>query len=284
MASVFRFFSAIYYNKKAFIGFILVMFFVLMASVGPMIYHLDTAIHYGDRLAPPSWKHILGTDYAGRDTFTEIVIGSRQVLETAFWAALISLTTGAIVGMVAGFVGGLLDEVLMVIINVVLTIPSFSLNLILAAIFSVQNAVAFGVLLSVTAWAPLALGVRAQVLSLRERDYITVARVMGLGRGYIIGKELLPNIMSYLTINFVQSASGAVQASVGIMLLGLVPYSITNWGQMLNIAINQNGGLSNPGGLYYMASPILALSLFTFACFLLANGIDDFFNPRLRTN
>lgn len=284
MANVIRFFTTIYYNKKAFIGFLLVVFFVVMAVIGPVFFHLNTSVNYNERLAPPSWQHILGTDFAGRDTFTEIVIGSRNVLSVAFWAALISLSAGVIVGILAGFVGGALDQVLMVIINMVLTIPSFSLNLILAAIFSVTSPVAFGLLLSVTAWAPLALGVRAQILSLRERDYITVARLMGLGNGYIISRELLPNIASYLTINFIQAASGAVQASVGIMLLGLVPYSVTNWGQMLNIAINQNGGLSNPSGAYYMVSPILALTLFTFGCFLFANGLDDFFNPRLRTS
>ncbi len=284
MSVVVRFFTTIYYNKKALIGFILVVFFVLMALIGPLFFHFSTAIDYSARLDPPSFAHPLGTDFAGRDTLTEIVIGSQQVLSVAFWAALISLSAGVVIGILAGFIGGVVDEILMIIINLVLTIPSFSLNLILAAIFSVTSPVAFGLLLSVTAWAPLALGVRAQILSLRERDYITVARLMGLGKGYILTRELLPNIVSYLTINFIQSASGAVQASVGIMLLGLVPYSVTNWGQMLNIAINQNGGLSNPSGVYYMLSPILALTLFTFGCFLFANGIDDFFNPRLRTS
>ncbi|MCL6442927.1 MAG: ABC transporter permease [Alicyclobacillus sp.] len=282
MTAIVRFFTTIYYNRKAFIGFILVVLFVLMAIFGPVLYHFNTAVQYDSRFLPPSFQHPLGTDYAGRDTWTEIVIGSRGVLQVAFWAALISLAAGVVVGTLAGFVGGALDQIIVMIINVVLTIPGFSLNLILAAIFAVTNPVAFGLLLSITAWAPLALGVRAQILSLRERDYITVAKLMGMDKRYILFSELMPNIMSYLTINFIQAASGAVQASVGIMLLGLAPYSVTNWGQMLNIAINQNGGISNPSGLYYMFAPILALVLFTFGCFLFANGIDDFFNPRLR--
>lgn len=282
MTAIASFFRAIYGNKKAFIGFIILLFFVLMATVGPYLFKLNLAINYDARYQGPSWQHWLGTDYAGRDTWAQIVNGSKDVLAVAFWTALITLLIGSVVGMVAGLVGGIVDQFIMIVINLVLTIPSFSLNLILAAIFSIQSTVAFGLLLSITGWAPLALGVRAQVLSIRERDFITVAKLMGINRVNIVFRELAPNIASFLTIAFINIAGGAIQASVGIMLLGLAPFSLTNWGEMLAMAINQTGGMYDSNAVYYLLAPIVCLFLFSLGCFFFANGIDDFFNPRLR--
>ncbi|MCL6441924.1 MAG: ABC transporter permease [Alicyclobacillus sp.] len=282
MLAIRDFFRTIYTNKKALVGFIILVFFMLMATVGPHIFKLNMAVNFDNRYQPPSWHHWLGTDYAGRDTWDEVVYGSRDVLQVALWTAIITLFVGTIVGMVSALIGGIVDQMILMIINLVLTIPGFSLSLILAAIFSIQNAIDFGLMLSITAWAPLALGVRSQVLSFRERDFITVARVMGMGNFHIIVKELMPNVVSFLTINFISVGAGAIQASVGIMLLGLAPFSATNWGEMLTMAVQGTGGVFNPSGIYYLLSPIVCMSLFTLGCFLFANGIDDFFNPRLR--
>ncbi|GGJ03834.1 peptide ABC transporter permease [Alicyclobacillus cellulosilyticus] len=263
-------------------GFVILVFFILMATVGPRIFPFNTTVNFSARYQPPSWHHWLGTDYAGRDIWTEIVYGSRDVLLVAFWTAVITLFIGTLVGMLAGLIGGFVDQVIVALINLILTIPGFSLSLILAAVFSIQNAVEFGLLLSITAWAPLALGVRSQVLSLREREFVTIARIMGMSKFHIIFKELMPNVISFLTVSFIGVGSGAIQASVGIMLLGLAPFSATNWGEMLTMAVQGTGGVFNPRGVYYLISPIVCMSLFTLGCFLFANGIDDFFNPRLR--
>jgi peptide/nickel transport system permease protein len=119
-------------------------------------------------------------------------------------------------------------------------------------------------------------------MSLKEHDFIVIAKVMGRSNGAIIFKEILPNITSYLAINFIFAMRNAIGASVGVMLLGLVPYSPTNWGQMLNIAIQQTGAINNTAGYIYIFAPIACIGLLTMGSVFFANGLDQALNPRLR--
>lgn len=278
------FFATIYRNKKAFVGMIILLFFLCMAVFGPMVIHLNMTVQYNERYQGPSLHHLLGTDYAGRDTFGQVVYGSRDVLLIGFFASLFTIIIGVIVGTVSGLIGGKFDTILMFITNLFLTIPSFPAMMIIAALFSITNPILFAVILSAWQWAGLARAVRSQIFSLKQREFIKVCRVMGLGTGYIISREIMPNIASYISISFIQTIQGSIVASVGLMLLGLAPFSITNWGTMLNLAIQNTGGIFNPRGYYYLLAPIVCLSLFQMGSIFFSNGIDDAMNPRLRTN
>ncbi|MCL6442849.1 MAG: ABC transporter permease [Alicyclobacillus sp.] len=242
------------------------------------------AINYAERFQPPSWQHILGTDYAGRDIFIQLVYGSQQVLIVAVITAFFTIVIGTILGMAAGLIGGRLDHFLMVITNLFLTLPQFPVYIILGAIFStsLQNYIAFGFVLSIFGWAGLARAVRSQVLSLKEREFIVICRVMGRRNRAIIFKELLPNITSFLAINFIFSMRGAMSASVGVMMLGLVPYNEQNWGNMLNQALSSAAGIFDPRAYLFILAPIVCLALVQLGTVFLANGLDEALNPRLR--
>jgi len=275
--------TIIWRNKEAFVGFLILLFFFLMATVGPEVVPLEMTSHYAQRYQPPSAVHLLGTDYAGRDVWALIVHGSRDVLFVAFLAALFTITIGITVGMLAGLQGGIVDTLLMILTNAVLTVPSFPVMLIIGSVFRVRNAVAFGALLSIWAWGGLARATRAQVFSLKEREFIEVARVLGLGTFHIIFQELLPNIMPYVTINFLTTMRGAITASVGLMLLGLIPFSSMNWGMMMNMAMTQSGAIYLPQALSYVLSPMMAIVLFQLGAVFFAHGLDEVLDPRLRT-
>ncbi len=276
------FFGAIFKNKQALVGFILLILFIGMAIAGVFI-EVDMTVNYEERYQKPSFKHILGTDYAGRDTFLQLIKGSTDVLSIGLYAAVFTLATGFIIGSAAGYIGGWADVFLMFLTDLFLTIPSFPLMMIAAATFNIKSNITFAIVLSAFSWAGLARSVRAQILSLKEREFIVVCKAMGLSNTYIIFKEIMPNIISYLAINFIHIVQGAITSSVGLMLLGLSPYSPTNWGMMLNLAINNTGGIFNPKGYYYMLSPMLCIILFQMACIFFSNGLDEALNPRLRS-
>jgi len=276
-------FLILYRNKRAFAGFLILLMFLLMATVGPYIVPLDMTARYAERYLPPSLEHPLGTDFVGRDTFALIVHGSRDVLFIAFLAALFTVSIALAVGMVAGLQGGIVDAVLMLLTNTVLTIPKFPVMLVFATVFRVKDPVSLALILSVWAWGGLARAVRSQILSLKEREFVEAARVMGLGLYHIIVRELLPNIMPYVAINFLYIMKDAITASVGLMFLGIIPFSATNWGMMLNLATQQAGAIYIPQGLYYALAPMVAIILFQLGALFFAHGLDEVLNPRLRS-
>jgi len=274
--------TIIWCNKRAFVGFLILFFFFLMATVGPEVVPLDMKSRYAERFQPPSLAHPLGTDYAGRDVWALIVHGSRDVLSVAFVAALFTIVIGITVGMLAGLRGGLTDTLLMILTNAVLTVPSFPVMLIIGSVLEVRNVITFGALLSFWAWGGLGRAIRSQVLSLKEREFIEAARVLGLSTFHIIFRELLPNIMPYVTISFLTTMRGAITASVGLMLLGLIPFSSMNWGMMMNMAMTQSGAIYLPQALSYVLSPMMAIVLFQLGAVFFAHGLDEIFDPRLR--
>ena len=282
MRGIKPFFRVIFKNKQSLAGFLLILMFIAMAISGALV-KMDMTVQFENRYASPSFKHLLGTDFGGRDTFLQLVKGSTDVLSIGIYAGILTLVMGFIIGAVAGFAGGWIDIILTFITDMFLTIPSFPLMMMVAATFNITNNFAFAFILSVFSWSGLARSIRAQMLSLKEREFIIAAKTMGLSTGYIIFREIMPNITSYLAINFIGIVQGAITASVGLMLLGLSPYSPTNWGMMLNLAIKNTGGIYNPRGYYYLLSPMVCLALFQMACVFFSHGLDEALNPRLRS-
>jgi peptide/nickel transport system permease protein len=271
-------------NRKALVGAAILFLYFLMATVGPEVVPLDLTYRSELRLRPPSLAHPFGTDTHGVDIFAQIIHGSRDVLLVAFLAAIFSTGIAVAVGITAGFKGGLVDQSLMMLVNVLLTIPQFPIMLIFATVFRVSDPVSFALVLAVWMWAGLARAVRSQTLSLREREFIEAAGTLRLSPFHIVFREILPNIMPYIAINFVGMMRGAINASVGVMFLGIVPFSRTNWGMMLNMATRQTGAIYVPSGIYYAVFPILAIMFFQLGGYLFGHGLDEIFNPRLRAH
>lgn len=270
-------------NYKSRVGMILLLMFVIIAVFGPILFPYDATVIYENRLFPPSFKYLLGTDHLGRDVFRQIVAGTSNILMIAFLTAVISVTVGVVIGLISGLAGGIVDRIVQVITNVFLTIPSLPVFLILAALFTISNAFSLALILSIFNWAGLSRAIRSQTISLKERDFIQICKVMDLSKTHIIFKELLPNIASYIIVNFIIAMKNAIAGSVGIMLLGIAVFEPTNWGVML-VTAKDFGAMIVPEARLWLISPIVCISLFQFAAVMLSNGLDETLNPRLRKN
>ena len=268
-------------NKTGLVGFIVLLIIIFMSFVGPYIIPLDTKVKLDKIYQPPSWEHILGTDSEGKDVFSQIVHGGKAVLTVAFLAALFSTLIAVTLGITSGFVGGRADTVIMFITEVVLTIPQFPLLAVLAAFIRLSSPTLLAFILGAVSWPALTRAIRAQALSLRERDFIEAAKILDLGSFHIIFSEILPNMMSYTTISFVMAMTGAIYSQVGLILLGLVPLSGHNWGLMIQLAWTR-GAIFFKDSLSYILSPILAIVLFQWSSVSFTRSLEGIFNPRLR--
>jgi peptide/nickel transport system permease protein len=167
------------------------------------------------------------------------------------------------------------------ITDVFLTIPGLPLILVIASVVRTTSPVVLAVILSVTAWPGLARAVRSQALSLRTSDFVEAARLQGASLTHIVARQLLPNVGPYVAINFLLAITGAIYAEVGLFLLGIVPFSGTNWGVMINLAMNQ-GALYTTQSMLYLFSPMAAIVILQVAFVYFTRILDSLFNPRLR--
>lgn len=264
------------------IGFFIIIFYALMATVGPSLYPANLPIDPTNVYAPISWQHPLGTDFAGTDNLALIVTGSQFVLFSAFLAGIFHLIFGTAAGLASGYLRGATDSVLMRLADFFLTIPGFPLLVVLATVWRFGSPEAMGLVLGITGWAGLARAVRSQTLSLRERGFIEAARGLGLSRSHIIFREILPNVAPYIAMNLLFSITGAIYSEVGLFFLGVIPFAANNWGFMLNQAVFTAGAITSPTALPYLLSPMVAILLLTLGVVLLLDAVDEMFNPRLR--
>lgn len=271
-----KFFS----NGKTIVGFAILVFFVLVAIFGPLLLPYNSDTDMANSYLMPSWEHPFGTDWLGRDVFRQVIAGTGSVLEIAFYSAVFTVVIGTVLGIVSGYLGGWVDKVIMAVTNIFLSIPSFPIYLLLAAIVTINTPVSLSVIISIWSWAGLCRAVRVQIMSLKERDFIQICTVMHMSKAHIIFRELLPNVFSYIAINFVMAMRNAIMASVGIMLVGLAAYDPTNWGAIINAA--RTKGLMNVKNIYILLYPLICIIVFQISTLLLANGLDETLNPRLK--
>ncbi len=279
LKSIGNFFKLACKNKKALAGFIIMAFFLFMVIVLVWVFPYDPTPDPLNIFAAPSAEHWFGTDELGRDLFRRMIAGSPSIISIAFLTGLFTVVFGVVIGMVAGLVGGIVDRFLNFCTNLFLTVPSFPIMLALAQILTITDTTLFALLLSIWGWAGLARAVRAQVISIKERDYIQICKVMNMSKAHIIFKELMPNIASYIIVNFIMIMRNAITSSVGIMMLGVVAYDHTNWGAMLNSA---QAYIQNPNAIMFWLTPVMFIVLFQTGVILLSNGLDEVLNPRLR--
>ena len=264
------------------IGFAGIVFFLLLAFVVPLFVPNQ---EQGDITAiynTPSADHLLGTDNAGRDVLNQIVQGGKEIIGVALITAFLTTLIATTIGAVSGLVGGKLDNLLVGFADVVLTVPPLIVLIVISALARPTNFVALALILSSLNWAGLMRQVRAQVLTLKERDYVEAARSLDLGLGHIIFWEILPNMRSYIVIHFVLAMTGAIYAQVALIILGLVPFGGKNWALMLYFA-NSQGAFYFKDAFWFVFSPILAIVLLQLSLVLFVNALEDIFNPRLRS-
>jgi peptide/nickel transport system permease protein len=268
-------------DKPALIGGVVVLLYLLVATFGPLFVQVGYQKNSSLAYLPPSAKYLLGTDFSGNSVLSEVIVGTRPVMEVGVTTAVIVVLVGVTVGLVAGYLGGAVDQVVMRITDVFLTIPGLPLVIVIASIVRTTNPFALALILSIAGWAGLARAVRSQALSLRTSDFIDAARVQGLPLRNIVGRQLLPNVGPYVAIHFLLAITDAIYAEVGLYLLGVAPITGTNWGIMINLAIGQ-GALYTSQSIFYLLSPMLAVVFLQVALVYFSRAMDRLFNPRLR--
>lgn len=270
------------HNKVGFIGFLGVLFFVFLSFVAPLFIPLDMTTKVDQIYAPISLQHPLGTDFSGRDVFSHIVHGGKDVLTIAFLAGALSTLIAIVLGSLSALVGGVVDSLIMWVADIVLTIPQFPLLIVLAGLFRFSGVTFLAVILGLLSWPSLTRAIRSQVLSLRERDFVEAARALDLSVGHIITREIMPNMASYLAVSLIFAMTSAVYAQIGLVFLGLVPFTGSNWGIMLQLAWTK-GAIYYPKALPYILGPVAAIALFQLSLVFMTRSLEEIFNPRLRT-
>jgi peptide/nickel transport system permease protein len=268
-------------NKMGTFGILLLVAILLLAFVGPFFVEGDNRTNIEKIYAPPSREAPLGYDHSGRDIWFQIVHGGRSLLLVSALAALLATFVGVALGALMALLGGWFDASVQMLAQVIITIPAIILLGVLAAFVRLDNPILLAVLLAVTSWPGLSLAVRSQVLSLKEREYVEAARMLDLGTSHIMFREVLPNMMSYILINFVFAMSGAVYGQVALYFLGLVSMSGVNWGIMIQEAFRR-GAVFNTDSMMGLLAPIFMIVMLIWSLTLMARSLEDIFNPRLR--
>lgn len=270
------------YNKAGFIGFLATSAILIICLIGPFFIPLDTKTKLDQIYQPPTAEHWMGTDHQGRDIFSQIVHGGKDVIYVAAVAAFLSTFIAVTFGTLSAFAGGKVDGGIMGVTDIILTIPQFPLLAVLAAFITFDNLTFLGLFLGLLSWPALLRAVRSQALSLKERDFVEAARALDLGTGHIVFRELVPNMMTYIVISFTLALTSAVYTQVGLVLLGLVPVSSSNWGVMISLAWTQ-GAIFFRDAMWRIMMPILAIALFQLSVITMTRSLELAFNPRLRT-
>jgi peptide/nickel transport system permease protein len=252
---------------------------VILFSVTAMIGSLFTGSPFelgNDILVPPNQKYLMGSDDLGRDVFARFVFGFKVTLTIGFLAALLSLVIGIPIGSLAGYYGGWVDDLLMRITDVFMVIPSFFLAVVVAVIFG--SSIGFVIfVIGILYWPAGARLIRAEFLSLREREFVQAAKAVGAGDLYIAFKEILPNALPPSIVNASLQIAAAILLESGLSFLGLGDPAIPSWGMQLNAAQN-----FLRSAWWMAAFPGMGIFLITLSMNLVGDGLNDALNPRLK--
>jgi peptide/nickel transport system permease protein len=271
-------------SPKIIAGLAMLAFFVLWSIIGPLVapYSPDQIFANSPVPLPPSAAHWLGTTALQQDVFSQLLVGGGDMLLVSFIAGVIATALSVIIGVTAGYLGGLADDLLSMLANIFLVMPALPLLVILFGFLGKSGSndlFLVGFIISVTGWSWGARVLRTQTLSLRNRDYVDSARIIGESRRRIIFAEILPNLTPIVASSFLFTVLYAIGTYSAMAFLGLVNPN-WSWGGMLFYAEGSTAELS--GYWWWYIPPGLLIALLGTSLVLLNFGIDEFINPRLR--
>jgi peptide/nickel transport system permease protein len=281
-------------NPKLIGGFLLVMFVVLLGVIGPLFWDIKLARVASSPLnLPPVWikdapimfpppdpAHPLGSESNGRDILALMMAAAPGSLRVGLIAAGLGMAIGNLLGFTAGFLGGWPDAVIRTISDAVITIPSLAVLIVISSFVRQINIENMALLLALFAWPGPTRLIRSQVLSLRERGYVQMARLSGASTFDIMFKEMMPNLLPYLAASFTGNVSANILAATGQEALGSGPTRVPTLGMTIFYAIRAAAILR--GMWWWWGIPILMLIIIFTGLFLIAVGLDEIANPRLR--
>ena len=265
-------------NKLALFSAVVIGLFILAAIFAPYLTGYDYAQQdILARLSPPSWKHLFGTDEAGRDVLTRMLYGSRVSLLVGLVPTAVSMLAGAVLGITAGYIGGRTDAVIMRLADVMLAFPSMLLAMVIMYTLG-DGMINIFIALALVNWASVARIVRAETLKLRETEYVEAARAAGVRRGRIMLRHILPNCVPDLIVLFTLNIPSAIlsESSLSFLGIGIRPPQ-ASWGLMVNV-----------GRQYLYTQPWLslipgaAIMIVVLAFNFLGDGLRDVLDPHLK--
>jgi peptide/nickel transport system permease protein len=254
-------------------------FFVLLGIIGPFFAPDPNRLSRATYQAP-SAAHWLGTTQTGQDVFAQLVVSARASLEIGVGAGLLATVISILIGITGGYLGGFVDEALSLVSNVFLVIPTFPLIIVTFAYVRQGNLTALILVIALTSWAASARVLRAQTLSVRNREYVLAARAAGERGWRIILVEILPNELPIIVSQFIFAMIFAILTQATIAFLGIVDVSQLTWGNMLYFAWNDEALQS--GAWWWFVPPGACIALLGMGLALINFGLDELLNPRLR--
>jgi len=269
-------------NPQLVAGLGMILALVLFWLVGSLL--VDTASARPLAAMPdqePSWEYPLGTDTAGRNILAAMIVGTPLTLKIGLIAATIGLSIGIILGFTAGYFGGRVDTIIRGVADSILPIPALAVLVVIASVIKqALTSEIMALIVASLAWMWPTRTIRSQVLTMRERAYVEVARLCGLSGPEIVVRELVPNLLPYLAASFVSATGSAILAAIGLEALGLGPQNEPTMGMTIFWA-NYYGAIIR--GMWWWWGPPIVIIVFLFVgLFLISAGLDEVANPRLR--
>ena len=265
-------------DKLALFGLIVILVILLLAVFGPMLspYEYDS-MDFMIINEPPNLSHWFGTDIFGRDIFVRVMYGARISLSVGFLASFISLFIGVIYGGISGFAGGRADDIMMRIVDVIYSVPMMIYVILLMVVVGPGLKSIF-ITLGISYWAPMARIVRAEIMRLKNEEFILAARVIGASPKRILFRHLIPNAMGSVLVTLTFSIPGAIFTEAFLSFVGLgVSAPMASWGVLSNDAIS-----TLPIYPWQLFFPAAAISITILAFNFLGDGLRDALDPKLR--
>ena len=267
-------------DKRILLGAAVVLFFVVLAIVGPWIDPNDPQAFAGPTGQAPSADYWFGTTTFGQDVFAQFVNGLQATFLVGLLGGGLAALIGITIGFVAGYRGGIVDEVLNMITNIVLVIPTLVVLVVIAAFLSARGVLVEAVFIGMTSWPWAARAIRAQTFSLRSREFVDLARLSGLSSWKIMFQEIAPNMGSYLFMTFILLFGGAVLIAATLDFIGLGPTDGISLGLMMNTAVLWSA--LQLGMWWWFIPPGFAITAIVGSLYVMNVGLDEIFNPKLR--
>jgi peptide/nickel transport system permease protein len=261
-------------------GVVLLGLFVLAAIIGPQVIPYDPNAVTPLTLKPPSAAHLLGTTQTGQDVLSQLLVGIRLTLELGLYVGVLATALSVLVGVTAAFLGGVWDDFLSLLCNVFLVIPALPLLIVMLGYFPQKGQLPSILVLSILGWAWGARVIRAQALTIRNRDFVAASRETGERGWRIILFEIIPNIVSLIAASFVNTVLYAIGASVALAFIGVA--DVSSWSLGTILYWSQSANSLQLGAWWWFVPPGLAVALIGTGLVLLNTGIDELSNPRLR--
>lgn len=268
-------------SPKFIAGLGIFVFLFLTAFIYPAVVDKNPFEMVGLMYEAPSSRYILGTDNFGRDVFVELIHGTKTSLIIGLFSGIIATAIGVTIGLFAGYKGGTVDNILNSITNIFLVIPPFVILILITVSLRSRSLAVMGLVLGITSWPWTARAVRAQSMSLRGREHVDIARLNGASVVEIIIREIMPYILSYIFMAFVLQVASGILNEAGISMLGLGPSNVVSLGTMLSWALLFESVRS--GAWWAFVPPAITIALITFSLYFMNTGMDEIFNPRLRS-